>query len=79
MEFFSRRVRVTDDDCTDEKVNTQSALCKEKYMKWKYIPSVSEDQPSRSELLEDYYICVDRLNAMRIHSDNKIRSKISLS
>ena len=63
--------RITDKDCTDEQVAKQSSLCKERYMKWKECKSISSYQDCKSEVLEDYYTCVDRLNAMRLFLEDK--------
>ena len=67
----SENKQITDKDCTDEELKKQSSMCKERYMKWKKCSVASGYQHCKSNYLEDYYVCVDKLNAMRVFLESK--------
>lgn len=70
--FGNYKIQVTDDDCTDEKVETQSRMCKERYMNWKKCANNQGYKNCKSNFLEEYYLCVDKLNAMRIYLEYRV-------
>ena len=69
--FSDKADQVSEKDCTKEQVERQSSICKERYMKWKGCTTKFANGDCKSEFLEDYYKCVDRLNAMRVYLEYK--------
>ena len=72
--FSKEQSQFSDKECTEDEITKLSRACKDKYATWKTCNNTLF-KTCKTETLEDYYICVDKLNAIRLHLEKQRNMK----
>ncbi|CAG9335858.1 unnamed protein product [Blepharisma stoltei] len=79
MPWYSRIAYSDQKEWTYNDVDVQQVECQKRYDNWQQClrKKGARDQGCKKECLEDYYTCIDKLNAMRSHFEVNLSKKLN--